>query len=199
MTKIFTLLRHGEVAGDAALYGHTDIHLSEQGRQNVQRAIASVQQQSAIDFIIASPLVRCAQSARELAVQYGLPLQLDEQLKEMHFGDWDGVPFDALAAQWNHLEVFWRNPAGAQPPNGESLENFAVRVIAAWEKYSTAAGEQHCLMLLHAGVIRIIIAHILQLDWRNPALYQQLQINYASSTRIEIATGLPVVKWINLR
>lgn len=194
-----TLVRHGRVNGKAALYGHTDIELSTQGKQDLHITLQRVHQDVAIERIVSSPLIRCAALATEFSFQHQIPLQIEPELMEMHFGNWDGIAFDELGDEWINLEIFWQSPHSAQPPGGEALNDFAQRVINAWELLLNNDGYQHQLLLCHGGVIRIIIAHILQLDWHNPALFRQLQIDYASHTRIEIGShpnALPVIKWI---
>jgi alpha-ribazole phosphatase len=199
--KIFTLLRHGKVDGEAALYGHTDIALSEQGHCHLENAIEKIHTELAIDNITASPLLRCAIVAREFSAKYQTPLHLDPQLKEMHFGAWDGIPFAHMGKEWQELEAFWDSPSLRHPPAGETLVTFAERVIDAWENLMKSNSGQHTLIICHGGVIRIILAHILQIDWRNASLFKQLHIDFASNTRIEIGNfegALPVVKWIGV-
>lgn len=199
--KTFTLLRHGKVEGEAALYGHTDIALSEQGRSHLEDTIEKIHAELVIDNITASPLLRCAIAARKFSEKYQIPLQLDPQLKEMHFGAWDGVPFAAMDSQWQQLEAFWASPFLTHPPAGETLTAFAQRVIDAWENVLKSNSGQHTLIICHGGVIRIILAHILQIEWRNANLFKQLHIDFASSSRIEIGDyegALPVVKWIGV-
>ncbi|MES2822872.1 MAG: histidine phosphatase family protein [Pseudomonadota bacterium] len=199
--KTFTLLRHGKVNGEAALYGHTDIELSEQDRSHLGNAIAKIHAELVVDNITASPLLRCAIAAQEFSVKYQIPLQLDPQLKEMHFGVWDGIPFAEMGDQWQQLETFWESPFLTHPPAGETLAAFAERVIDAWENLVKSNSGQHALIICHGGVIRIILAHILQIDWRNASLFKQLHIDFASNSRIEIGNfegALPVVKWIGV-
>lgn len=200
--RIITLIRHGKVNGPAALYGHTDITLSTIGRSELHAAINKVHKQTPITHIVSSPLIRCAAPAQEFAQTHRVPLQIIEPLKEMNFGEWDGVAFDDFAEyQWQTLTQFWETPASAHAPSGESLQQFAERIISCWEMIADNTETQHQLVICHGGVIRIIIAHLLQLDWRNAALFKQLQIDYASQTRIELgdtAGSLPIIKWIGV-
>lgn len=199
--KIFTLLRHGQVNGEPALYGHTDIALSEQGYSDVAAALARTHAQSPIHSVVSSPLIRCAAAAHAFTEQQGMPLQLEPQLKEMHFGHWDGLAFATLGDSWPALEAFWHSPSTATTPGGETLEAFAQRVIQCWERLLNRNSGQHQVIVCHGGVIRIILAHILQIDWRNPSWFKQLQIAYSSSTRIEVGDypeAQAQVKWIGL-
>jgi alpha-ribazole phosphatase len=190
MTTTFTLLRHGQVSGAPALYGHTNISLSEHGYTLMCAAIERINESLTIDRVVTSPLTRCAKVAKLISVKYAVPLHIVNDLAEMHFGDWDGVAFDQLENRWAQLEAFWQSPDAVQPPNGEQLDGFARRVITAWEKLVTDTSKNinstHNLVICHGGTIRIIIAHILQIDWRNAALFTQLQINYSSYTRVEL-------------
>ncbi|ACE84605.1 alpha-ribazole phosphatase family protein [Cellvibrio japonicus] len=197
-TNIITLMRHGQVAGSAGLYGHTDIALSEQGYRTAMARLQQLHQAPPITRIISSPLVRCQQVAREFSIREQIPLQLDNDFMEMHFGHWDGMAFSDVQ-DWQALEAFWDKPAEAAAPGGETLAQFAGRVINAWDRLLDENHSGHQLLLCHGGVIRIVIAHLLQLDWRNAALFRQLNIDYTSHTRILLADhphARPVIQWI---
>lgn len=198
-STIITLVRHGKVAGPAALYGKTDIPLSAAGHSDLTRTLNHLHAQNPINQIISSPKIRCLQVAQEFSTQHNIPLHTEDNLQEMDFGIWDGIPFDELGDEWKNIEAFWHSPHSMQPPEGESLTDFAARVISNWEQLISVTTPRHHAIICHGGVIRILIAHILQLDWCNPALFKQLQIDYASCTRIEIGGyegAVPVVKWI---
>lgn len=199
---IITLIRHGKVDGPAALYGHTDIAMSEAGAAELQRNICQIHQQNPVTHVVSSPLLRCATPAKKFAQQHQLPLQVVDGLKEMHFGEWDGVPFEQFEEKrWQLLADFWELPSQAHAPDGESLQAFAGRIIDCWKQIAANNHAAHQLVICHGGVIRIVIAYLLNLDWRNASLFRQLTIDYASHTRIELAiheNALPVIKYIGV-
>jgi alpha-ribazole phosphatase len=200
-STIITLVRHGKVEGPAAVYGRTDIALSAAGHSDLTRTLNSLHAQNSIHQIISSPRIRCLQVAQEFSAQHKIPLRTEDNLQEMDFGIWDGVPFDELGDEWKNIEAFWESPHSMQPPEGESLTDFAARVITSWGSLISDIKPGHKVVICHGGAIRILIAHILQLDWRNPALFKQLQIDYASCTRVEIGgyeKAVPVIRWIGL-
>lgn len=201
-SRLITLIRHGKVDGPAALYGHTDIACSAEGLRELHNNIQQLHQLHPVSHIVCSPLMRCANPAREFSQAQQLPLQIIDDLQEMHFGCWDGIPFDQFGDEhWLTLHQFWETPATAHAPDGETLQLFAERVIHSWQQVADNSAAAHQLVICHGGVIRIIIAHLLNLDWRNASLFRQLTIDYASHTRIEIAThqnALPIVKYIGL-
>ena len=195
---VIDLIRHGQVDGPAALYGRTDVALSDLGKQQLTQQFANI---SRPDRLISSPRIRCQQFAQTFSQQCDCPLEIDQSIQEYDFGDWDGIAFDQLKDQWKSIEAFGRAPVDNTPPNGEQFAQFYERIVAFWKKLIEQASPQHYVVLCHGGVIRMIIAEILKLDWRNPRLFSQLNIDYASLTRIVIAdvnNAFPVLQVIGM-
>lgn len=189
------LLRHGDVAGPPALYGRTDVALSETGWSRLHRVPLVLPYQA----VLSSPRRRCRDYAEQIASQRTLPLRLVDDLAEMDFGEWDGVPFSVTLPQWSAMTAFWQAPSLHGPPGGETLDGFRERVVAAWRmQASLATGPQ--LWVVHAGVIRAILADVLAVDFCQPAWHQQLHIGYASRTRLLWDPGQAQarIQWIGL-
>jgi len=106
--------------------------------------------------------------------------------QEMAFGKFDGVPFAQLQQEWPQLEAFWQSPARNTLPQAESLESFYQRVSEQWQAL-IEQNEQDTLIVCHGGTIRMILAHVLKLDWQNPLLYSSLAIGHQSITHIQIS------------
>lgn len=198
-TSRFTLMRHGSVAGRPALYGHTNVVLSDKGLSDMHKAAELVDLDDNIDKIISSPMLRCATFAERYSEMYNIKNQLDPRITEMDFGRWDGLPYDRLKHHWSKLEAFWANPYKVTPPEGERLKQFGKRVISFWRETMEANQGEHYLIVTHGGVIRIILANILDIDWRNANWFSNLKIDYASLSKIEIGVheqAKPVIKMI---
>jgi alpha-ribazole phosphatase len=177
------LMRHGAVTGDAGLYGRTDIALSESGWQQMQQAVnIDLQYQQ----IISSPLQRCRFFAEAYSEKHNLNLHIEPLLQEMNFGLWDGHSFDQLQHCWIDLEKFWQNPVQVIPPDGEALVDFYARTRAAWNGLLQICRGTQTLVVAHAGVIRMILAQLLHVDWQSAEFYQRLRIDYGSITRIHV-------------
>lgn len=176
------LFRHGQVDGPPALYGRTDVGLSEAGLAALQRATAW---RAAPALVVSSPLRRCRAFATETAARAGVELRLEPALREMDFGDWDGRPYREDDPHWPAMCDFWRDPVAHPPPGGESLAAMRARVQTAWQALLDLS-EERVWVFAHGGVIRLLLAELLQLDWRNPALYSRLHIGYASRTDITV-------------
>lgn len=177
---IIHLFRHGQVAGPPALYGKTDVELSEMGFESLSKA---TQQLPPPDHIITSPLQRCHSFASQQAQRLDCPLTIEPALREMDFGRWDGVAYEEHSPEWPAMEKFWQQPAQVTPPEGESLQQMQQRVSAAWRAL-TEASDKTIWVFAHGGVIRLVLAEVLGLDWRNAQLYSTLQVGYASRTDI---------------
>jgi len=134
--------------------------------------------------LVASPLRRCADFARELAVHRNLPLALDDRLKEVGFGEWEGKTADELnRADPKQLMRFWSNPEDHTPPGAEPIGTFYTRVTNAWNEIVEAHVDEHLLLVVHAGVIRMIVSHVLGAPFNNAF---RIQVPSAGMTQIRI-------------
>lgn len=180
LTRI-DLLRHGEPEGGQLLRGWRDDPLSPRGLAQLR---AAVPDRPPWQGIMTSPLRRCAAFAETLAGELALPLADDPDLREAHFGDWEGrSPAALLASDREAVLRFWSDPAAYAPPGGEVLREFVARVRAGWQRLLTQAQGRHWLLVAHGGVIRVILADVLGAPLDN--LFR-IDVPYASLSRIEV-------------
>lgn len=190
-----TLLRHGETVAPKNLNGATDVALSALGKQQMLDAASKL---SDIDCIVTSPLQRCLTMAQAIASQWQVPLSIEKQISEMNFGDWDGQPFDELYQQYpTQMDKFWRTPWDITVPNGEQLSNFQRRIDEVWQRQLTQ--QRNALVVCHGGVIRYLIAKILNLGKHNNSHITALKIDFAAIVRIQITIDddqyYPMLLW----
>jgi len=190
------LLRHGEVAAAGwAFRGSTDIALSDKGWQQM-RAVASQMQGETFSQIATSPLQRCSDFSDEMAGELSVSLARLDDMREIDFGDWENRGFDELEAEHGELlRRFWVSPVGIQPPGGEAFDDFVQRVTTAWQAWLADADGEHRLLVAHGGVIRVLLAHTLDMPL---AAMWRLHLPYASWSRITLCEGhQPRVLFIN--
>lgn len=186
------LLRHGKTVGEPALYGHTDVAVEQETQQQIAQAVLS--RQLNIKQVITSPLKRCADLAHLLGhAQPSLKVTIEPELKEMSFGELDGVSFDSAKALWPTLEQFWQSPAQHTLPGAESLSNFNKRITTSWEQLVLDV-EQDTLLICHGGTIRMILASLLPLDWQDSRLYSTLHIGHQTISHIQIIKADAIYK-----
>jgi len=175
------LLRHGEPVGGRRYRGQIDDPLSDKGWSQMREAI---QAGDRWDSLVSSPLKRCAEFAGELAVQRSIPLRLDDRFKEIGFGAWEGRTADELrSADPGCVDRFLRDPFGFRPEGAEPLERFAARVTDGWRDVLEGSYGRRILIVGHAGIIRMLIAHVLGIPLNN--LFR-IQVGNAGMTRIRI-------------
>ncbi|MEB6478802.1 histidine phosphatase family protein [Acinetobacter vivianii] len=155
------LLRHGETTFSHTLRGHLDDELTEQGWLQMQSTIQqALNAQMHWDVIISSPLQRCQKFAVALAQQLEKPLLLHTEMKEMFFGDWEGVSTQTIyETEPELLANFWQFPTQYHAPNGESFAQFQQRVMHGVNRIYTKMQQNHwhrALVVTHGGVIKLL-------------------------------------------
>nr|WP_297797837.1 alpha-ribazole phosphatase family protein [uncultured Marinobacter sp.] len=181
-TTTIDLIRHGEPAGGPMFRGSQDDPLSALGWQQMQAAISNKDEW---DLVVTSPLLRCRRFAEQLATDRQLPLEHDERLREISFGDWEGMTADAILADAPEaLTRFWNDPVAHPPPGGESMSEFHARVRDGWHHWCREAAGQRVLVVCHGGVIRMILAEVMGIPLNRS--FSAMAVPYACRSRLRI-------------
>lgn len=175
------LLRHGEAEGGEIFRGTTDVALSEKGWHQMHSALAG---QAGWQRVVTSPLQRCRHFGEQVARCHNLPHAVVDDFREICFGRWEGrLVSEIQDAEAGLLDAFWQDPLANLPPGGEAVQDFSVRVMAAfWDQVEQARG-QHLLLVVHGGVIRAVLGGILQTGL---AALVRYEVPPACLTRIKI-------------
>jgi alpha-ribazole phosphatase len=156
MTLRLDLLRHGETKLGGGLRGSLDDALTDAGWQQMRAAVAG---RGPWNRLVSSPLQRCARFAEELGARLALPVTLDPDLQELHFGTWEGQSAAALmATDAEALGRFWADPYAFTPPQGEPVLAFSARVLGAVERLHQRYAGERVLLVSHGGVMRLLLA-----------------------------------------
>ncbi|MBI5165254.1 MAG: histidine phosphatase family protein [Magnetospirillum sp.] len=168
-----------------------DVSDSEDFRQLAARIPAGA-------VLLESGLMRCRQTAGALE-SAGLllpPPLVEPDLAEQDFGHWQGHSWlDLEAAKDPDLAAFWRDPATAAPPGGESFAAMTARVAAAIRRLSREHGGRDILAVVHAGTVRAALALALDLS---PAQALQFAVQPLSLTRIDAVAASWRVECVNV-
>ena len=184
------LIRHPRPAvAPGICYGQTDLGLAEPAAEVAARLRPLLPERYTLH---ASPLQR----ARLLAEQLGAP-RLDERLREMHFGDWEGVAFDTLGRA---IDDWAADPLGFRAPGGESAREMAARVLHWLDEVlgaargSGEAGEPALVVVAHGGPLRAIAGHLLGLP---PERWLALDFGCGQVTRLDVESWGVALRWFN--
>ena len=110
--------------------------------------------------IYSSDLRRAISTACEIARERNIPQLFRQALREIHFGDWEGLSWQEIeqlqpeyAREW--LATFPRMPA----PNGETFAAFEVRVLDE-VTHLIESNSKPIAIVTHAGVLRVVLRHL---------------------------------------
>ncbi len=118
-------------------------------------------------------------------------------LREIDFGDFEGLSYDEIAARYPELYRQWMDaPTEVRFPNGERFCEMRKRVVGAFDAIERKRRGQTVAIVSHGGVNRILIAWALQIP--DQYLFRVAQ-DYAAVNLLEIADGSPSVKLVNHR
>jgi probable phosphoglycerate mutase len=162
-TTLF-LVRHGRTELTEARRisggGGPDPELSTAGVQDanaVAGAIASIGRSGPFAHlespvvVVCSPMKRTRQTAEIIAAQLGASIEIIEELREISFGDWDGLTNDEVRTRDHDAFATWQGSWEASPPKGESLAVFDERVTRA----------RKIILERHAGASVVVVAHVM--------------------------------------
>ena len=115
-------------------------------------------------IVIASDLIRASATADTLSSgRTRLPDHAD--LREFHFGEWDGKHFTEVAETHPELSrAYWETPGDIVPPGGESWNQAAARVGAVVDQMNAQHTGQHIIAVAHFGVILTQVQRALGVD-----------------------------------
>jgi len=164
--SLIFLLRHGQICGseEKRFIGTTDVPLDDTGLLQA-RYWQTIFSDFPLDIIYSSRLQRCDHTARQIAGKR--PIINTDALNEIHMGELDGKTFEEIKARYPE-EFIKRgeNLATYRPPGGESFQDLSNRVLPFF--YEILAGKKEkTLIVTHAGVIRVILCHILNLPLKD--------------------------------
>lgn len=151
---------------------------------------AAVPEKPQWQHIVSSPLKRCLEFGQELADDLQITINVEDNIKEIGFGEWEGkTPDDILAEDSEALNHFYQDPVHNRPKGAEPLDTFSERV---WNAYLSIIGQhqgKHILIVAHAGVARAITANILKMSLDD--VYSRLKIEYGAIICSSIDEGSP--------
>jgi broad specificity phosphatase PhoE len=153
VTRIL-LVRHGETDWnlDRRLQGHSDRPLNDTGREQA-RALAEEVAREPLEAIYASDLSRAGETARIVADAHGLQVTTLPDLRERHFGSWEGLSDSEIHEQ------FPDEIAKGTLGDGETREEMDRRVLAALQRIAHEHPDGTVLVVSHGGPLRAVLRH----------------------------------------
>ncbi|MEU1284881.1 bifunctional RNase H/acid phosphatase [Kitasatospora sp. NPDC005856] len=158
----FVLLRHGETpltpekrfSGS----GGSDPELSDKGRWQAERAAEALAARGTVQAVVASPMCRTRQTAETVAARLGLEVRYEEGLREVDFGDWEGLTFAEVRERYPDDLTAWLGSAKAKPTgSGESFTTLTHRAGVARDKIIARYAGKTVLVVSHVSPIKTLV------------------------------------------
>lgn len=190
------LVRHGRTAWnrEGRYQGQRDIPLDATGHEqarHVARALAGI----SLEAIYASDLARARQTAEPLAHERGLDINCLPGLREMDFGDWEGLTRDEVHERYPDVVRAWLiDRRAARVPRGEDREEFGERVLAAFAAIAGRHPRGRVAVFAHGGSLRVYLCWVL--GWESSRLWEIEQDSAAISV-VEWGEGGPALLSLN--
>lgn len=175
------------------VYGRLDPPLSPAGRARAE-ALAATLAREPVAVLYTSPQLRAQETAAPLARLLGLEPVVEPDLREIDFGELEGLT-PAEAADLHPVAAGWlTSPAAAVFPGGESVAALSARAVAAAERIAARHPAETVAVFGHAVAIRTILAHALAME--HDALFR-LDQSYGGISVVEWFDGNPFVRVVN--
>jgi broad specificity phosphatase PhoE len=175
MTRI-VLIRHGQTAWnrEARFRGQYDVPLEKLGLKQAEVTGQYVATRWPVTAIYASPLSRTMRTAKAVATAQGLSVQALEGLKDINFGELQGLLASEAEQRYPELLRTWIDaPHTVHFPGGESLDVVRSRVTAALDRIVARHPEQAVALVSHTVVNRVLLCVVL--GWGNDRFWRMHQ------------------------
>jgi alpha-ribazole phosphatase len=168
-------VRHAPTLADGLCVGDAEVPCA----MGAEEAAASIRERLAgcsFAMIWSSPRSRCLDPARVLAATMGLSHRVDQRLREIDLGVWQGRPWSTIEASDPVKYQAWLSDwMNTKLPGGESTMDLQRRVASWWGDLPSACH----LLVAHAGVMRALRVAVQGKTWaqamREPAPYLRAQ------------------------
>ncbi|MEU6237014.1 bifunctional RNase H/acid phosphatase [Kitasatospora sp. NPDC047058] len=196
----FVLLRHGEThltpekrfSGS----GGSDPELSEKGRWQAGRAAEALAARGSVQAVVASPMRRTRETAEIVAARLGLEVRYEDGLREVDFGDWEGLTFAEVQERYPDDLTAWLGSPRAKPTgSAESFTTLTHRAGVARDKILARYPGKTVLVVSHVSPIKTLVR--LALGAPPDSLYR-MELSAASLCAVQYyADGNASVRLLN--
>jgi len=190
-------IRHGETNWniEGRAQGFSDVELSKRGQEQGEAIVRALKDEP-ITAVYSSPLRRALNIARRIASDHDLAVKVDERLKEINHGEFEGLRFKALHEKYPDFLKAWRqSPSNLKMPGGESLSELQAR---AWSFVEDIIAElddsDYAVVISHNLTIITILCRILGLSLDH---FRRIRQDTGGRTLVEFGPNGPVIVTMN--
>ncbi len=167
-TASIFLLRHGHVqcGAERRFIGRSDVPLSPDGLKQAHDWAHWFSRRPPAR-VVSSDLSRARRTAEIIGGRCGVPVETMAGLREIDLGGWEGLAFETVRERFpGDFERRGADMADFRPPGGESFGDLQLRAVAAFG-ICLERTPGSLLIVSHAGVIRVLLCHLLGMPLAN--------------------------------
>jgi alpha-ribazole phosphatase len=174
-------IRHAETEMAGRYCGHSDPDLNAQGRAQLTR-LTQLLAEEMLGTVYSSDLRRAANTAQAIAAGRNISQVLRPGLREIDFGDWEGMSWEEIERLDPEYAQKWVNSYPYLPaPSGESFEDFERRVLTEVNHLMDRTCDPFAVVT-HGGVLRVVLRHLC--GYSEPRAWEETQ-QYCCVVRYE--------------
>lgn len=195
MVKLI-LVRHALTVDNqkSRLSGHIDSSISEEGKEQIDK-ITNYLKDFDIDKIYSTTSSRTKDTVKKLSELKSIEIIEKESLKEISFGDFEGLTFDEIKDKYpKEFQDMIEKGYEYKYPNGESLIDSYNRVCIELDNIISNNDDRTILICSHGGTIRNIITYLISNSYK---YHWNFKIDNGSVTILEVQDGFTVITAMN--
>lgn len=195
MNRLY-IVRHGETVWNTLkkTQGMLDSALTQKGIKQANK-LANRLLDEEIDYIYASDLSRAYDTAKIIAKKLNLEVKTDKNLREMNYGDWQGLTKEELEKKYPEKLTIWRSkPHTITIDGAESLIQVQERTLEVVNRLKKIHKNKNVLLVSHGSSIKSLILGILGVDLSH---YRKLAQDNTAINIIEFRDYTPVITLLN--
>ena len=195
MVKLI-LVRHALTVDNqkSRLSGQIDSSISEEGREQIDK-ITNYLKDFDIDKIYTTTSSRTKDTVKKLSELKSIEIIEKESLKEISFGDFEGLTFDEIKDKYpKEFQDMIEKGYEYKYPNGESLIDSYNRVCIELDNIISNNDNRTILICSHGGTIRNILTYLISNSYQ---YHWNFKIDNGSVTILEVQDGFTVITAMN--
>ena len=195
MVKLI-LVRHALTVDNqkSRLSGHIDSSISEEGKEQIDK-ITNYLKDFDIYKIYTTTSSRTKDTVKKLSELKSIEIIEKESLKEISFGDFEGLTFDEIKDKYpKEFQDMIEKGYEYKYPNGESLIDSYNRVCIELDNIISNNDDRTILICSHGGTIRNIITYLISNSYK---YHWNFKIDNGSVTILEVQDGFTVITAMN--
>ncbi len=162
MARLF-LVRHGKTVWSATgrYQGFSDVALNDEGMKQTEKLGQRLAREK-LSAIYCSDLQRACDTAQAVAKFHSVEITRTSDLRELNFGRYEGMTFQQIMELDPQAITIWRGVECSRSfPDGESMQDLAVRVRRFIEGLGKWRQEDNVLIVAHNGSLAVLICLLL--------------------------------------